>query len=231
MSYTKVGSDGTQLLATAVRNSLMVSKPAKSLLSAEAVRDLKKIGEITLVLVAMAGATAVTVVAPSIWKAVATAQKVYKMSRRATPKQARAVSQAIYYLKKRGYVQVEPTSLGDYIISLTNKGKGRMRKIEFDALRVPTAQMWDKCWWCVAGDIPTKEHRAGADLLRRKLKHMGFASLQRSMWFYPFDPRREVNTITEMYHIGKYVTVMRVSYIDRDDEEVLRSHFKKLRIL
>lgn len=231
MSYTKVGSDGAQLLTTAIRNSLLVSEPAKPLLSAEAVQDLKKIGEIALVLVAMAGATAITVVAPSIWGVVAAGHKVYKMSKRATPKGARSVSQAIYYLKKHGFVHIESTGLGDYIISLTNKGKSRVNKIEFDSLRIPAARIWDKFWWCVAGDIPTKEHRAGADLLRRKLKHMGFASLQRSMWFYPFDPRKEVNTITEAYHIGKYVTVMQVSHIDQDDEKILKQHFKKLRIL
>ncbi len=231
MGYTKVNSDGTQALATVVRASLGVTAPAKPLLSPESIHDLKRVGEITLALVAMVGATALTIVAPSIWRAVSVAQKIYKATRRATPRQSRTLAQAIYYLKKRGYVRIEPNGLGDYIISLTHKGKSRVSEIEFNALHVPKPTIWDKSWWCVAGDIPTKEHRAGADLLRRKLKHMGFASLQRSMWFYPFDPRKEINTITETYHIGKYVTVMQVVKMDKDDEVVLKRHFKKLRIL
>lgn len=231
MPKTNIRVDKSKLLATAVRNSLGVQKPSKPLIDPKLVADLQKVGEIALVVTAMAGATAITILAPNIWRVMGTAHKWYKATSRATPKQSQQVSRALYYLKERGYITLKSNSLGDYIASLTEKGRTRLAKIEFDSLRVLAQRIWDKQWWCVAADIPTKEHRQGADLLRRKLKHMGFISLQRSMWFYPFDPRKEINYITKAYGIGHFVTVIRANLLDTDDEHKLLKHFKKLRIL
>lgn len=227
-----------KVLATVVRESLRAEKrihlPRKNnqpLLNAKTLAGLQKTGEIALAAVAIAGIITITAVAPNIWKSVGLARKWYKPGKRPTSEQSRQISTTIYYLKRHGYITLTPKGLGDYIVSLTPKGRRRVDKVEFDALAVPTPPVWDKQWWCVAGDIPTKEHRQGADLLRRKLKHMGFASLQRSMWFYPFDPRTEINQITKTFEIGHFVTVMRISLLDKDDEHTLMNHFRKLKLL
>jgi hypothetical protein len=80
----------------------------------------------------------------------------------------------------------------------------------------------------VAADIPTKDHRQGADLLRRKLKQMGFYPLQRSLWFYPFDPRPEIEFICREFGVANFVTVMEINRLDVQDEKLLKKHFSKL---
>ena len=82
-----------------------------------------------------------------------------------------------------------------------------------------------------AADIPTKNYRRGADMLRRKLKELGFFSLQRTLWFYPFDPRKELEYVVNSFGIANFVTLMEVSRLDRDDEEIMKKFFRVSKIL
>ena len=82
----------------------------------------------------------------------------------------------------------------------------------------------------MAADIPTKGYRQGADALRAKLKQMGFCPLQRTLWFYPYDPRKQLEVIVNHYGIGEFVTVMEISRMDIQDEKVLKKYFNLLRI-
>lgn len=60
---------------------------------------------------------------------------------------------------------------------------------------------------------------------------MGFFPLQRTLWFYPYDPRSEVEFIITYYGIERFVTVMEIYRLDKDDESKMLSHFKELKIL
>ena len=83
----------------------------------------------------------------------------------------------------------------------------------------------------MAADIPTKEHKTAADALRRKLKEMNFYSLQRTLWFYPHDPRLEIDWIVRIYHIERFVTIMEISRLDLDDAEKMVKFFRKQKII
>ncbi len=144
---------------------------------------------------------------------------------------AREVRQAFYYMKNHGYIRMRPVGLHDYVISFTKLGKKRLSKIKFDNLQIEKTKKWDGQWWLIAGDIPTKTHRHGADLLRAKFRQMGLYTLQRTLWLYPYDPRTALQYILDEYSLEHYVTVMQVSRLDRDDEENAKKHFHKLGVL
>ena len=115
---------------------------------------------------------------------------------------------------------------GDFKLKLTNKARKFLEKLNFRTIQVGKQKTWDKKWWLIVADIPTKEHRLGADQFRKKLKDMGFYFLQRTVWFYPFDPRKEIQFISETYGIQKFITVMEVSRLDVEDERRMKQFFK-----
>ena len=74
-------------------------------------------------------------------------------------------------------------------------------------------------------DIPSKTHRIAADMLRHKLKKIGFYPLQRTVWVHPYNPTKELNELTEYYDLGKFVTILEAKRIDAEDEKKLLNYF------
>ena len=110
-------------------------------------------------------------------------------------------------------------------MSLTEKAQRFMGKIGFRTIQIKKPKLWDKKWWLVAADIPTKEYRLGADQFRKKLKSMNFYFFQKSLWIYPFDPRKEIKFIAVTYGIEKFITVMEINHLDMEDESKAKQFF------
>jgi hypothetical protein len=200
----------------------------KEIISPELLRDLGRVSEVVLAIIGVTGALAITAAMPKIWAALPFVTSLARSIRSQPRSTQEKIVKTFYYLKQHGYIQTQTTASGKLRLLLTKKGLARYQKLMFDALAVPKPEAWDGCWWCVAADIPTQECRQGADRLRYKLKSMGFCTLQRSMWFYPYDPRNEINTITNEFMIGHYVTVFKACELDADDEAYLRKHFARI---
>jgi hypothetical protein len=207
------------------------SKPASRLvLSEEQLARLTRTAEVALAIVAVAGITTLAMIAPNVLQAI---DKLFlkKVGSRLSHKIAtRKTAQAFYYLKRSGLIQMRRSDSG-WKIFLTNLGKEKIKAIKSEVKLIPKPKMWDRRWWLVAADIPTKDYRQGADLLRRKLKELGFYSLQRTLWLYPYDPRAEIQFLAGEYGISYFVTVMEVSRLDMEDEKRLKDHFQRLKIL
>ena len=214
--------------ATTVAEALPDKRLIK--LSQEQIQSFKTASQVALAVVAAAGIIAVAAVAPNVFQAfnmfLPKREKYRKLSHK---EKIRKVAETFYYLKRSGLVSFKKSGR-DWLLSLTDLGKRRLPKLEVDAVRVPKQKKWDGKWWLVAADIPTKDYRFGADLLRAKLKQMGFYSLQRTLWLYPFDPRKEVEFVANTFSVGRFVTVMKVEQMDRQDEYVLRRYFKRLNL-
>ena len=211
-----------------IRKSLpFASKPA---LTDEQMEKLKTAGSIALVILGVAGAVALSAVAPNIFlaldKILSKRNDDRKFGRR---ERENRLVRTFYYLKRYKYITMKPTGK-DFNIFLTRLGRGRLKRINFERLTIPRPKKWEGKWWQVAADIPTKQHKWAADALRKKLKSMKFYSLQRTLWFYPHDPREELEWIIEHFGIGQFVTVMEVSRLDSDDEERMRDFFEKEKI-
>ena len=196
-------------------------------------RALKTGSKIALVVIGMAGFVLLTAAAPNIFMAM---DKIFGKKRGIRTTEDREsleqkVERTIYYLKRVGYVKLIPQG-GDYRIELTKKGLRLLRKFQFDSLRIdPCGRPWDGRWWIVVADVPSDKFRHAADKFHQKLKSMSFYPLQRTVWMYPFDPRREIDYVSTYYRINGFVTVMEVARVDPSDKKVLVKHFREAGIL
>lgn len=214
---------------TVVRLSLPRGKTPR--LTEQQIEKIKSVSGVALAVIGIAGVAALSVVAPNIFYAIG---KIFyePRGRHKIPRKeaAEKISGAFYYLKRHNLVKVRPKGR-DFLVSLTSLGQRRFAKMSFESLQIKKPKRWDGHWWQVAADIPTKKYKRGADLLRMKLKELGFFPLQRTLWLYPFDPRREIEFVIDQYGIGRFVTVMEVNRLDRDDERKLKVFFHHQKIL
>lgn len=206
------------------------AKAPKFELTNEQLDRIKSGSEILLSILAVAGAITLAAAAPNAIQAFSSFAKRSGQGRILYKDKLKRVTKSFYYLKNKRYVEVKPKD-NDFNITLTDKGKRKIEALRFETMMVPKSNWWDGRFWQVAADIPTKQFRAGADALRKKLKQMGFYSLQRTLWFYPFDPRKEVEVIAENHKIERFVTVMKIAKMDRADEKVLWKYFHEAGIL
>ena len=214
---------------TIIRNSLPKEKRLR--LTEEQIGKLKTVSSIALVIIGVAGIIALSAVAPNIFYALdkifGNKAKKPQLSRR---DKVAKVTRTFYYLKEQGLIKTRSQG-NNLLVFLTSLGKRRLKKVDFESLAIKRPKSWNGKWWQVAADIPTKKYKRGADLLRMKLKDLGFFSLQRTLWFYPFDPREEIEFIVRHYGIARFVTVMEINHLDRDDEKKMKSFFRLHKIL
>lgn len=110
-------------------------------------------------------------------------------------------------------------------VELTAKGRRRLRKVEFDALKIPIPDEWDRMWRLVMFDIP-QSHDSARRPFTTKIRLLGFQPLQQSVWIFPFACRDEVALVAETYKVEQYVTYLETGYIDHQEKLELR--FKHL---
>lgn len=193
----------------------------------------KNVGDIVLGLAAVAGTMALTVLAPNIFQILDKlpwAKKTYRHRDTKQRDQQRKITQAFYYLKQQGYVELVPAG-DDFQVRIVKKGRKKIRQMQFRAMQVGHSGKWDRHWWIVLADIPSKDNRRQADYFREKLKAMKFYPLQRTVWVYPFDPRDEVDFAAAYYRIERFVTMMEVLTLDAEDEQVLKRFFREKKVL
>lgn len=124
-------------------------------------------------------------------------------------------------LEKKGYVALTKTPDG-YAVRLLKKANRRLGGILFEDLILPKENKWDGRWRLFIFDIPEK-YRLARDMLRRKLKELGMYNMQRSVFVYPYDCRKELEFLSDYYGIAKYATYVESNHIDIDRQ--LRKYF------
>lgn len=121
---------------------------------------------------------------------------------------------AFYYLKRKGYLNIE-RKRGQIYISLTEEGKKRARKYQIDNLRIKRPQKWDRYWRIVIFDISTLTNIKRA-ALRGKLKELGFYKLQQSVWIHPYDCKKEIKLLKEFFGFEKRELRLIIGKIEED---------------
>ena len=203
----------------------VLPKDSDPLFTEAQIESMKNASSVALAVVAAVGAMGIAVVAPNLLSALdGIFSKNHKYKNITNAGKKKKTAQVFYYLKKQGLIEFKEDK-GVFKILLSKTGKRKSDELNLSVLKIQKAKHWDGKWWQVAADIPTKDYRTGADMLRRKLKQMGFFSLQRTLWFYPYDPRKEIEFVCQEYGIGQFVTVMEISRMDIQDEEKLRRVF------
>lgn len=145
------------------------------------------------------------------------------LDKRARERELRRIA---HYMKQKGLIAYTPRDYENGI-KLTKAGKERLKKRDFDQLSVPVPRKWDKQWRLVFFDIPIQEDKKRY-AWTLKLRQLGFQTLQKSIWVYPFPSRPEIEAIAETLGVRKYVTYVEVSRID--GEKLLKARFKHILI-
>jgi len=120
-------------------------------------------------------------------------------------------------------VKIKKRKNGTIIIVLTEKGKELALKYDMEKMRIKPVAKWDGKWRVVIFDIPEKQ-KGRRDALRFCLKKLNFYELQKSVWIFPFDCQKEIQRLTQVFEIEKFVNYMQVDFIDNNN--VIKKHFK-----
>lgn len=113
-------------------------------------------------------------------------------------------------------VSYKEKSDGEIEIILTDKGKRQILTYNIDKMKIPKSEKWDKKWRVVIFDVPEKL-RGARDALRKKLKELEFCELQKSVFVYPYECRKEIDFIIEFFNLRPYVRYIVAENIDNQD--------------
>ena len=130
--------------------------------------------------------------------------------------QKKKVRRVLYNLQKKRLVALKEIN-GELWVTFKEEGKKLLLKYKFDELKIKKPSRWDKKWRLVIFDIPEKK-RLARDVLREKLRQLGFFQLQKSVFVHPFECQREIELIARFYEIEPYVYFIRADYIDNQEK-------------
>lgn len=135
----------------------------------------------------------------------------------------RNVYEAFRRLQKQGCIKIEKRNKQFYI-KLTEKGKKMAGWLQIDELKIKRPKKWDAKWRIVIFDISQmkKIHR---ELLRGKLKELGFYLLQKSVWVHAFDCKDEIEVLKSFFGLNQKEIRLIVAQ-DIGFDEYLRKFFE-----
>lgn len=118
------------------------------------------------------------------------------------------IARAFRRLEKNRLIILKELEGGKFTVELTEKGKRKIREIQFDGLAIKKPDFWDKKWRVIIFDIPDKYRRRSRDALRDKLKETGFYQLQKSVWVFPYPCESEIQFLCELFNINPFVNII-----------------------
>ena len=130
----------------------------------------------------------------------------------------------LYYLKRRGFIDVEQNPDGSYSVQPTIAGRRQCKTYNLDDISIPIPKKWDKNWRVVIFDIPSTKQKGRLALLS-KLKELGFILLQKSVWVFPFECRNEIAVLARAFEVDRYIQYLTCSSISAN--EYLIDEFEK----
>lgn len=138
------------------------------------------------------------------------------------PRERRRVRRALNGLRERGFLAYEHGAHGSFY-RLTKKGEKRLNRIALEQISLPKEQVWDGQWRMVIFDIPnTKKH--ARNTLVGKLTELGCVQIQKSVYVYPHECRREILLLAEHLGVRKHIVYITATSID--NEQRYLTHFR-----
>lgn len=117
------------------------------------------------------------------------------------PLKRSALSQTLKRLREKGLVEF--IDEGELALRLTDLGKDKALWVKFSEQQ----KDWDHKWRIVIWDIPEKR-KAARNLLRQKIKQLGFTKWQRSVWASKVDCTDILRDYIRKAGIKDWVTVI-----------------------
>lgn len=132
------------------------------------------------------------------------------------------LNSAVYDLKKQKLIEKKKDYEGSILVSLTEKGILRAINYKFRRLG-DKKENWDGKWRMIAFDIPDS-HRKGRNALRYRMRTAGFYEFQKSLFIYPYECKKEMDAVVNLFKLEKYVRFGLLDFID--SQEKLKFHFR-----
>ena len=134
---------------------------------------------------------------------------------------------AVERLEKRGMLK-KIRRENRIFLKLTEKGRTRIKKHrEAGKIR---SRSWDGKWRLIIFDIPEESNRLRY-LLRKFLKTLGYAKVQRSIWISPFDFQKEIEGFCNKMKITEYIFQLTVEKFRKMEDKALARSFWPLKKL
>lgn len=130
----------------------------------------------------------------------------------------RPFQKAAHYLKRNKFVKVVSRGDGTYTLSITDKGTVQVAKRVFAGLKIPAPPRWDGWWRILIFDIPDR-HKHEREMLREKLKSLGFHQLQESVFIIPYPCEDELNFLISVLNLSGYCRLIKTQSISDDAEK------------
>ena len=128
-----------------------------------------------------------------------------------------------YFLKLRKQKLIEVKEHGHYQkFVLTEDGREVFLRFNYEEMEINQPRVWDRNFRVIVFDIPEKK-RAARDSLREKMKELGFAKFNDSVWVYPYPCQREIDFIANYWGIGRYVHFILAK--DITNRDILEKNF------
>ncbi len=122
-------------------------------------------------------------------------------------------------------IDFKEISTGIYKIVLSEQGKRKVATFNVDNLTIKKPNSWDKKWRVVIFDIPENKKKA-RNVLRQKLRDMGFYCWQKSVFVYPYNCLNEIEFLVELFQIRPYVRFFEATKVMNESE--LQLHFQDI---
>ena len=129
----------------------------------------------------------------------------------------------MYYWKRQKYINIFVEDKEKYI-ELTKRGREYIKNQVLRDIEIKRPKRWDGKWRVVIFDIPEKK-KYQRDILRDKLKELGFKKLQMSVYVHPFKCSSEVKEISKRMNLGNNVLIM-ISEIIQGENKLINAFLK-----
>ena len=147
--------------------------------------------------------------------------EIYKLFRSNDVGDRRRVMRVLTKMKLDNFIRIYGTEDGTRI-QITPFGRKQLTKLNFDRLSLPKSKKWDGKWRVVMFDIPESKKKA-RDALSLKLKRLGFQTMQKSVFIYPFDCRKEIEFTRDYFGLGSCINYIIAEKIE--GEKLFRKKF------
>jgi len=131
--------------------------------------------------------------------------------------------EAFRKLRKNQTIRVSQTKTGVQII-LTDKGRRHFLRQQIKDFSQTKPKTWDGRWWLVMFDIP-ETRKTTRDMIRWKMKQLGFVTIQKSVAVYPYPCQDLILNLRDYHRLRPgelYVFEAKVL----EGADALKKHFK-----
>jgi len=107
-----------------------------------------------------------------------------------------------------------------WIVEVTDHGKRRLLESEIKDLAIGKPKTWDGRWRIILYDIPDSQSTQ-RDILRDRLKRLGFFPLQKSTFVLPYPCEDELDVLIQHLGIAEHVTFFATNSLGYQEAEAL----------